>query len=236
MPLTAGILLHHNGTICWDLSLIAAILTSMCVIALPRLVSDQSHARGAAKFVLPDKALMRLAILAFFGLLVEGAVADWAPVYLHANTGATLSMSAAGYAASAITMTATRFGGDWIGSKISGQRILQASGLLIAGGVSLMLLSRSYTLATAGLMFTGIGTANIVPVILGAAGRDTRLGPSPAISAVSTVGYFGLLAGPPIIGGISTVACLRLALSALAVSGIVVAMGAMFSRSRTAMV
>ncbi|AFL89211.1 Major Facilitator Superfamily transporter [Terriglobus roseus DSM 18391] len=228
----SGALLHHNGTVRSDLSLVAAILALLCAGALPRLVSDKTPSQRAAKFVLPDAALMRLAILAFFGLLVEGAVADWAPVYLHSDISATLSMSAAGYAAYAITMTVTRFCGDAVARKFSGRRILQASGLLIAGGVGLVLLSRSYTLAAVGLMFTGVGTANIVPVILGAAGRDTRLGPGPAISAVSTVGYFGLLAGPPIIGGIATIAGLRLALSVLAVCGIIVATGAMLLETK----
>jgi MFS family permease len=172
--------------------------------------------------------MLKLAVIAFFGLLAEGAIADWASVYLHSNLGATLSLAAAGYTAYAVSMTATRFSGDWLARRLSAQRILQASGLLIAIGMSCTLLSHSFVLAAVGLMFTGAGIANIVPVILSAAGRDTRMGPGPAISAISTVGYCGLLTGPPVIGSLAVLVGLRVAMGVIALAGIVVAAGPMF--------
>jgi MFS family permease len=224
----AGLMLHHQGTLRFDLSLTAGVLAICCIAASPLLVGEQTLPQQGAKFVWPDAAMLKLAVIAFFGLLAEGAIADWASVYLHSNLGATLSLAAAGYTAYAVSMTATRFSGDWLARRLSAQRILQASGLLIAIGMSCTLLSHSFVLAAVGLMFTGAGIANIVPVILSAAGRDTRMGPGPAISAISTVGYCGLLTGPPVIGSLAVLVGLRVAMGVIALAGIVVAAGPMF--------
>jgi MFS family permease len=86
-------------------------------------------------------------------------------------------------------------------------------------------------------MLTGIGIANIVPVIWGAAGRDTHMGAGPAISTVTTIGYCGFLTGPPVIGSLSVVVGLRPAMAVIALAGIVVAAAPVFfpveSTSRT---
>jgi MFS family permease len=201
---------------------------------MPLLVSETGTQAGKTrhreKFLWPDAAMLRLAALAFFGLMAEGAIGDWASVYLHSNLGVTLSLAAAGFAAYAIAMAAARFSGDWLALHLSGKTILHASGLLIALGMGCALLISSWQLAIAGLMITGLGIANIVPVIWGAAGRDTRMGAGPAISTVTTIGYCGFLAGPPIIGSLAVVVGLRPAMAVIALAGIVVAAGPLFFR------
>ena len=176
----------------------------------------------------PDVALLRLAMVGFFGLMAEGAIGDWASVYLHSEVGVTLSLAAAGYAAYSIAMAAGRFSGDWLAERVSGKNILQGSGLLMAAGIGCALVFPSWWPAVAGLMLTGIGVANVVPVIWGAAGRDTRMGAGPAISTVTTVGYLGFLMGPPIIGSLSVAIGLRLAMVVIVLAGLVVAAGPVF--------
>jgi MFS family permease len=160
--------------------------------------------------------------------MAEGAIGDWASVYLHSNVGVTLSLAAAGYAAYAIAMAAARFSGDWLAQHFSGKNILHASGLLIAVGMSCALLAPSWWPAVGGLMLTGIGIANIVPVIWGGAGRDTRMGAGPAISTVTTIGYCGFLTGPPVIGSLAVVVGLRSAMAVIALAGMIVAAGPIF--------
>ena len=171
-------------------------------------------------------------------IAAEGAIADWASVYLHSNVGVTLPLAAAGYAAYAIAMAAARFSGDWLALRFSGKSILHVSGLLIAAGLGCTLLSHSWWPAVIGLMLAGAGVANIVPVIWGVAGRDTRMGAGPAISATATIGYFGFLTGPPIIGSLAVLIGLRQAMGVIVLAGIIVAIGPMLfplestSRSR----
>jgi len=225
----AGLMLKHQGTALIDLSLIAIFLGLCCIVSLPMLVDDVAKP-SRSKFVWPDSALFHIAILAAFGLLAEGAIADWASVYLHSNLGATLPLAAAGYAAYAIAMTVARFSGDWLTRRFSEKNILHASGLLIAIGMACTLLSNSWWPAVFGLVLAGAGIANIVPVIFGMAGRDTRMGSGPAISAVATIGYFALLTGPPIIGSLAVLVGLRRAMTVIVIAGIIVAVGPMFFR------
>jgi MFS family permease len=225
----AGLMLKHNGTALTDLSLIAIFLGLCCIVSLPMLVDDVAKP-SRSKFVWPDSALFHIAILAAFGLLAEGAIADWASVYLHSNLGVTLPLAAAGYAAYAIAMTVARFSGDWLTRRFSEKNILHASGLLIAIGMACTLLSNSWWPAVFGLVLAGAGIANIVPVIFGMAGRDTRMGSGPAISAVATIGYFALLTGPPMIGSLAVLVGLRRAMTVIVIAGIIVAAGPMFFR------
>jgi MFS family permease len=87
-------------------------------------------------------------------------------------------------------------------------------------------------------MLAGIGIANIVPVIWGVAGRDTRMGAGPAISAMTTIGYCGFLTGPPVIGSLAVLVGLRQAMGVIVLAGIIVAAGPIFfpveSTSRSA--
>jgi MFS family permease len=234
----AGLMLQHHGTVRVDLSLTAGLLILCTFLMLPLLVNETVKPRTSVKFVWPDTALLRIAVLAFFGLLAEGAIADWASVYLHSNVGVTLPLAAAGYAAYAIAMAAARFSGDWLAERFSGKNILHGSGLLIATGLGCTLLSHSWWPAIVGLMLAGIGIANIVPVIWGVAGRDTRMGAGPAISAMTTIGYCGFLTGPPVIGSLAVLMGLRQAMGVIVLAWIVVAVGPMFfpveSTSRSA--
>jgi MFS family permease len=149
-------------------------------------------------------------------------------VYLHSNVGVTLPFAAAGYAAYAIAMAAARFSGDWLAQRVSGKNILHGSGLLIAAGLGCTLLSHSWWPAVFGLMLAGTGVANIVPVIWSVAGRDTRMGAGPAISATATIGYCGFLTGPPIIGSLAVMIGLRQAMGVIVLCGIIVAVGPIF--------
>src|SRR5882724_291628 len=224
----AGLMLQHQGTVRTDLSLTAGVLILCSLATLPLLVNETAKPRESAKFVWPDTTILRIAALAFFGLLAEGAIADWASVYLHSDVGATLPLAAAGYAAYAIAMAVARFSGDWLAQHFSGKNILHGSGLLIASGLGFALLSYSWWPAVFGFMLAGIGVANIVPVIWGVAGRDTRMGAGPAISAVTTIGYLGFLTGPPVIGSLAVFVGLRQAMGVIALAGIIVAVGPIF--------
>ncbi|WP_341864961.1 hypothetical protein [Pantoea wallisii] len=51
-----------------------------------------------------------------------------------------------------------------------------------------------------GFMLTGLGIANLVPVLFSAAGNLSLAAAEYAIPAVTLIGYAGLLTGPALIG------------------------------------
>jgi len=153
-------------------------------------------------------------------------MADWDGVYLNTSVGATLAQAAIGYAAFSIAMAAGRFCGDWLITRLHPVAILRISGALIFGGLAIALTFNGWWSGLIGFVFAGLGVANIVPVIWGAAGRNRVIGPGPALATVTTVGYFGFLAGPPIIGAVTTVLNVRVALIIVALFGLAIAASA----------
>jgi len=222
----SSLLLGHSKSLRFNLLLGSVLLAWAVAAVLPLLVNDRpKHPEAKPKFIFPDSYLLRLALIAFFGLFAEGAIGDWAAVYLHSHLGATLSVAAAGYATYAVAMATGRFLGDWLTERFSFKAILRGSGLLIATGFGCTLLSPILSLGIFGLVLTGVGVANIIPVIMTLAGRDTRMGAGPAISALSTIGYFGFLAGPPLIGSLAVFVGLEKSLGLVVLSGAIVALG-----------
>jgi hypothetical protein len=94
--------------------------------------------------------------------------------------------------------------------------VLRAGGALAALGFVAMAALPWAGATLAGCALVGLGAANIVPVLFGAAGRMPGMAPGPAISAVAMPGYLGLLLGPALIGAAAGATTLPLALALVA--------------------
>src|SRR6267142_1617357 len=64
----------------------AVLMLGVVALAARRLLPSEDERPGPA-FVRPSRALVGLGMLAFFGLLAEGAMADWSAVYLRETLG-----------------------------------------------------------------------------------------------------------------------------------------------------
>lgn len=171
--------------------------------------------------VLPSAGVMKLAALAFLGMMVEGAVADWSAVYLRSVLSGEASVAAIGYSAFAFSMAACRFVGDVSVRRFGSEKVTTLGGLVAAMGLALVLGLPNIVTACVGFALVGVGLANVVPVIFSAAGRST-LTPAVGVSMAATAGYAGFLVGPPIIGFGAGFVGLRLALCVPLVAALVV--------------
>ncbi|MGV3570831.1 MAG: MFS transporter [Ramlibacter sp.] len=182
----------------------SAALGAVAWIATPFMLRLQPHGRGGAvPLSLPRGPLVLLGLMAALGLVGEGAMYDWSVLYLRQEVGAPASIASLGYASFSGAMAAGRFGGDWVRARVRSATLLRASGLLGAVGMALALAVPHPGVALAGFALVGLGFANIVPVLFSAAGQQPGIAPAHGIAAVSSVGYFGLMAGPPMIGFIA---------------------------------
>jgi MFS family permease len=111
-----------------------------------------------------------------------------------------------------------RLTGDRIVQALGGKRVIFWGGLLAAVGFLLVVLVPFKFAAFLGFVLIGLGASNIVPVLFTAAGNQMVMPVGLAISAVATMGYAGILAGPALIGFIAQ-------LSSLSVSFVLVALG-----------
>lgn len=196
------------------------------LLAISRLLlHGESCARDRSTvFARPDRALLGLGALAFLALMAEGAMGDWAAVFLREYRDAGMDGAATGFAGFSLAMAAGRFGGDWVRRRWGAPILLRAGGLTAAAGMTIALIASGLILPVAGFTLFGLGIANMIPVLFGAAGRTRGTTPGLGIAAVATTGYAGLLAGPPLIGMTAELVGLRLALTAILCNAVAVAL------------
>ncbi|MFF5937981.1 MFS transporter [Streptomyces sp. NPDC012508] len=144
----------------------------------------------------------------------EGALADWGALHLEQDLDAHPGVAAAGYALFALTMTIGRLSGTALLERLGQTRTLVAGGATAAAGMLLGALAPSVWAALLGFAVTGLGLANIFPVAVARAGA--LAGPS-GVATASTLGYGGMLLGPPSIGFLADWFSLPVALTTVAV-------------------
>jgi MFS family permease len=213
------------------LAAVAALLVLLPATA--RLLPASGATVHAGHFGLPRHAALLLGLLALLCMAVEGAVADWSGLLLTEHAGASAAFAAIGYSAFSIAMAACRFAGDALIIRFGARLVMAAGGLCIAIGL-LAAAMLPYPLAAAsGFALVGLGAANVVPVIFGAAARVSGLSAGAGVATAATIGYTGFLLGPPLIGGIASVTSLAVALGLLSLTGLCIVAGARFVGDET---
>jgi predicted MFS family arabinose efflux permease len=206
-------------------AVIVALLAGFGRYLLPR-----GRQRSDKLLVWPRGTVLIISVLCCILFLVEGAMLDWSAVFLTTRRGVAPAQAGFGYAAFAATMTFGRLTGDRFVHRLGGTRVLQLGCLAAIAGLALAVLVPAKYAAFAGFMLAGAGCANLVPVLYTAAGNQSAMAAGPAISAVTTLGYAGILCGPVLIGLVAQATNLNVAFAGLA--GLVVIVACC---SRTAM-
>jgi predicted MFS family arabinose efflux permease len=172
--------------------------------ALP-LAPQETHAaesrtRGHAR---PRRVLWALGTLAAIGLVAEGAMYDWSVLYMQRELGSAPALAALAYASFSVAMGLARLVGDAARARWPANRLMTGSALLAAAGMAVALLGRHPGLALACFALVGLGLANVIPVLFAAASRLPGVPAAHGIAVVSSLGYLGFMAGPPVIGFIA---------------------------------
>ncbi|MFJ9471693.1 MFS transporter [Streptomyces caniferus] len=168
-----------------------------------------------------------------FGLIAlctaygEGAMADWGALHLSQDLAAGPGTAAAGYAVFALAMTVGRLSGTALVQRFGAARALIAGGTTATAGMLLGALAPSAGAACAGFAVAGLGLANIFPIAIARAGESGGPG---GVAVASTVGYGGMLLGPPAIGFLAEAVGLPTALTTPALLAAVAAVIAYATR------
>ena len=171
---------------------------------------------SGALLALPRGIIVFVGMTAFIAFLSEGAVMDWGGVYLTTVRGMELALAGTGYSVFSAAMLTMRFLGDRVVQRIGALPVAVGGALLAFGGILLVMFAPVDALLYVGFFAIGIGSANIVPVFFSLMGRQNVMPVSAAVSAVSTMGYLGILAGPAAIGFVSSLTTLQTAFAMLA--------------------
>ena len=184
----------------------AAALMIVFLLAILLLLADSAllpygddRQERTTGFVRPSNYVIFLALLAFIMMLAEGSMLDWSAVFLVEKAGMIEKNAGIGFTAFSITMTLSRFSGNFIIRRIGRRWIMTAGALIAAGGFLLVTLLANPTGSVLSFAIIGLGAGNLVPVFFSlVAESGGALGSN--ISFVSTLGYTGILSGPALIG------------------------------------
>lgn len=196
-----GFFLHYQGALSHAVmvSIIAGIIM---LIALPKMVIDrQPRSSEKIRFRLPDQPVIYLiGMMALFAMVPEGAVLDWAAVYIQQAFDADLTTAGYGYAAFSATMALVRFLGDGVRNRFGAVRTFRVSIIIAALGLFVSGFAPHAWIAVLAFAVAGLGVANIVPIIFSAAGNQSGIHAGTALSLVTLMGYSGILVAPSLIG------------------------------------
>jgi len=203
--------------------IIAVIIVATILICWNFLHNDRSPVKNEGSgFVMPDKSLITLGLIAFCSMVVEGAMFDWSVIYFKKVVQTEEALIGAGYTAGMCFMAAGRFVADWFSHRFGLKTTLQVSGALSTAGLLVVVIFPSFVPALIGFMLVGAGISSVVPMVYSAAGRSTTMLPGPAIAAVSTISFVGFLVGPPVIGFLAEASSLKISFLFLAVMALFV--------------
>ena len=174
--------------------------------------TDERPGEGKQQYGWLRGSVLFLGLMCFAIFLAEGAILDWSAIFLRDIKGIDAEFAGAGYAAFSVAMAIMRLVGDKLVARLNSKTVVVGGSLLGAVGLLMAILSPWVYGVLAGFILLGLGVANIVPVFFSAAGRLPGVSPTVSISAITTIGYTGLLAGPAMLGFIAQQFSLPIAL------------------------
>lgn len=219
----------------WSLGVSSVVVCIACLVLMavtaPNLAGD-----GAERPAQPDRpvdagsglapkakrrTLILLAAVAFLLYLAEGSAMDWSSLHAQEHLGASKALGALAFAAFVTAMTIGRFSADYVSAKKGAVWVLRYGGIAAAIGLAVVVASPALPLTIVGWLVLGIGLSGGVPLVFSAAGNVPGV-TGTEFSRVIGGGYIALLAGPALIGWLSELVTLNVALL-LPLAGVLVA-------------
>ncbi|MGC0880006.1 MFS transporter [Pantoea agglomerans] len=200
---TVSLLLSQSFTPLAATLVVMAVILLLLLWRLPVLMNERLHQPDQPWLVIPRGWVAFLGLLCFILFLAEGAVLDWGALLLLQNPEMSPAWAGLGYAVFSVAMTLGRFSGDKIIQRFGRYPVMLTGALTAAAGMSLAVWLPWPEIALLAFLLVGFGLSNTVPMLFNAAGNQQDMPANLAISAMTTLGYAGILSGPALIGFIS---------------------------------
>jgi MFS family permease len=172
-----------------------------------------------------ERALLLIGLVGAAAFVVEGGIESWSALFLERQLHAEPAVSGLGPGVFGASMALGRFYGQ--ATRLSDRALLAGGASVAVAGCVLAALAPNAPLALIGFALGGAGISLNAPIVFGTAGRVS----ASAVASVTTLGYVGLLIGPPLVGGAAQAISLRGSFIALAAVAAAVAVTA--TRLRT---
>ena len=169
----------------------------------------------------PSPLMLQFGVIALSNMVCEGMMFDWSGVFFHDVVKVSTEWRTSGYISFMACMTTGRMLADKLITYWGARKQLMLSGLLVTTGLVVSVIAPSMVTSAIGFMLVGFGVSSVIPTIYGSVGRAAAPGQaSIALASVSSIGFFGFLIGPPIIGFLSQAIGLRWAFLSVSLLGL----------------
>lgn len=218
--LIAGVMLWMDAEFRLVYTGLAVLLSGMVVllvvsgrtIPLRRSHPKTAVGRSDRKSLFRNTGVVLVSVIVCLAYFAEGAIENWSAIYLRTWLTFPAVVGAVGVAMFHSAMLVGRVGGSEVIATVGRQRTLQIAGGFGAVGMTVALAITTPWIILSGVFVVGLSMAVVAPIGFSLAG-DLASGRSGEASTVVTfVGWSAFIAGPAIIGGVTELIGLRLAL------------------------
>jgi len=193
----------------------APLLVTLLLLPLPR----GSHAgpeRLPTRRIVYRRAFVGLALTIFLVGITEMGPGTWLPNYVEELAAGSRMRGALGLLIFSVTLAAGRLSGSAIVHKLGVRRLFGGAMVLAAGALLLAALPVGPVFTIVWLGVLAFVIASVWPTILACAGDQFPQAGASMFSLLASVGNFGGVAGPALVGAIAEVGGLHAAMGALA--------------------
>jgi len=220
---TSWLMVYFNVPTNIHLLVVSVALCTLAFIAYPNTLHEKPEPRETKPvFILPDKALLKFALICFATMACENVMYDWSGIYIREAVHGSERTVTNGPLFFMVCVTIGRFIGDRMIGRWGIKQLLINSSILIVTGFLLAIAIPQVPTVLAGFGLVGLGVSCIVPLVYSMAGKSKTMSGGPAIAAVSTIGYLGFLFVPPFVGFVAQAANLQIAFGVISSLGLLI--------------
>ncbi|MCF2871241.1 MFS transporter [Octadecabacter sp. G9-8] len=185
-------------------------------LSLPKLAGqDEGPSPKPQRIRDMPKALFLISLFVLAVTMVEGAMSDWAAVYLAERWGSGPQDAGIAVTIFAGFLAAGRFVGDWLKSRMGETGVARFTVGLAILGVAALTVPDNIVFVFIGFAFAGLGASIAFPLGVSAAAALDDTHEAQNIATMAMIAISGFLIGPPMIGFVAEAFSLRVALMCL---------------------
>lgn len=194
----------------------SAAIGIWAAVTLPKLAgTEDGPAPNRQKLTEMPRALFLIALFMLLVTMLEGAMTDWAAVYLSERQGGAPEDAGIAVTVFAGFLAAGRFLGDYMKGRLGARGVARLTVALSMIGLILATVPDGIGFLFVGLALTGLGVSIAFPLgISAAAGLDDEH-EAQNIATIAMIAMSAFLLGPPLIGFMAEWLTLRIALMLL---------------------
>ena len=210
----------------WSLALGGGILLPLLIAVSLRLpafdAAEERSQQSADPWRLPA-GLVPIILVVFGATIAEGAMNDWATVYMREASWGGTARDGLAVSVFAGMVTLGRFAGDGICVRSGAVALARASLVLAIAGVAVLIGAYAMWQAIVGFGLVGLGVSTIFPLGVSATARLSPTNQARSVSVMTFGALSGFLIGPPLVGLVAEAAGMRIGFAVLA-PGLVVSL------------